>query len=185
MAETDAAPVPDLTRYDFIVTPADLARASPHAEARWYVARTNPNCEFRAMIGLSDRSIPTYAPCEIRYRGKGAARRKVRHPILVGYVFVHLEAGRSFWEVRRVDGVAEMLYGQNGEPAPVPHGEVARFAKREDDGKYDHTRDARAAKREVAKLKANLADLQAMGWEVGADLVMAILDPPVTYDEAA
>lgn len=185
MADKELIPAPDLTRHDFIVTPADIGRASPHAEARWYIARTNPNCEFRAMIGLSDRAIPTYAPCEIRYRGRGAARRKVRHPILVGYVFVLLEPGRSFWEIRRVDGIAEMLYGQNGDPAPVPHGEVSRFAKKEADGKFDHTRDAKAAKQEVAKLKANLADLQAMGWEAAADLVMSILDPPITYDEAA
>ena len=174
----------DVTRHDFTVTAADIARVGPDAETRWYIGRVNPKCEARAKAGFDALRIPAYYPQETRYRGRGAGRRKVNLPILVGYVFFQLQPGRSFWEVRRIDGIKAVVFGQNGAPAPVAHTEVARFARKEAEGRYDHTRDAKEAQAETEKLKANLADLQAMG-EQGAELVKAALDGHTHFAAAA
>ena len=174
----------DVTRHDFVVTAADLARVGPDAETRWYIGRVNPKCEARAKAGFDALRIPAYYPQETRYRGRGAARRKVSRPILVGYVFFQLRPGRSFWEVRRIDGVKAVVFGQNGAPAPVPHAEVARFARKEAEGRYDHTRDAKEARDETQKLQAKLGDLQAMG-EQAIATIMAALKSDGDWDQAA
>lgn len=174
----------DVTRHDFTVTAADIARVGPNADTRWYIGMVNPKCEARAKAGFDALRIPAYYPQETRYRGRGAARRKVNLPILVGYVFFQLQPGRSFWEVRRIDGIKAVVFGQNGAPAPVTHTEVARFARKEAEGRYDHTRDAKEARIETEKLKANLADLQAMG-EAGLQLVVAALEGNGSFAQAA
>ena len=174
----------DVTRHDFMVTAADIARLGPDAETQWYIGRVNPKCEAKARAGLDERKIPAYYPQETRYRGRGAARRKVQKPILVGYIFFQLKPGRSFWEVRRIDGIKAVVFGQNGAPAPVAHAEIARFARKEAEGRYDHTRDAKEAQAETEKLKANLADLQAMG-EAGLQLVVAALEGHGSFAQAA
>lgn len=165
----------DVTRHDFVVTAADLARVGPDAETRWYIGRVNPKCEARAKAGFDALRIPAYYPQETRYRGRGATRRKVNKPILVGYMFFQLKPGRSFWEVRRIDGVKAVVFGQNDAPAPVPHDEVARFARWEAEGRFDYTRDAKLARMETGKLKANLAELQAMG-PGGVTRILAALE---------
>lgn len=174
----------DVTRHDFVVTAADLARVGPDAETRWYIGRVNPKCEARAKAGFDALRIPAYYPQEMRYRGRGAARRKVNRPILVGYVFFQLRPGRSFWEVRRIDGVKAVVFGQNGAPAPVAHAEVARFARKEAEGRYDYTRDAKEARAEVETLRAKLGDLQAMG-DQAVLAIMAALNPSDHLSAAA
>lgn len=174
----------DVTRHDFTVTAADIARVGPDAETRWYIGRVNPKCEPRAKAGFDALRIPAYYPQETRYRGRGAGRRKVNRPILVGYVFFQLKPGRSFWEVRRIDGIKAVVFGQNGAPAPVAHAEIARFARKEADGRYDHTRDAKEARAETQKLHAKLGDLQAMG-EHAITAIMAALKADGEWDQAA
>lgn len=174
----------DVTRHDFTVTAADIARVGPDADTRWYIGRVNPKCEARAKAGFDALRIPAYYPQETRYRGRGATRRRVNLPILVGYVFFQLQPERSFWEVRRIDGIKAVVFGQNGTPAPVAHTEVARFARKEAEGRYDHTRDAKEARIETEKLKANLADLQVMG-EAGLQLVVAALEGTGSFAQAA
>lgn len=164
----------DITRHDFTVTAADIARVGPDAETQWYIGRVNPKCEARAKAGFDALRIPAYYPQETRYRGRGAGRRKVNLPILVGYVFFQLQPGRSFWEVRRIDGIKAVVFGQNGAPAPVEHAEIARFARKEAEGRYDHTRDAKKARAETQKLHAKLGDLQAMGADGVAVLITAL-----------
>lgn len=166
----------DVTRHDFIASAADVVRAVPTPESQWFIARTNPRCEFRALSGLMECGIPAYTPCETRFRGRAEKRRPVQAPLLVSYVFFLLTPQHSFWEVRRIDGIHSVLLGVNGSPAAVPHGEIARFAKKEADGKFDHTRNAKEAKQEADKLRAKLGDLQSMGWKEAASMVMAILD---------
>lgn len=174
----------DVTRHDFTVTAADIARVVPDAETRWYIGRVNPKCEARAKAGFDALRIPAYYPQETRYRGRGTARRKVNKPILVGYVFFQLKPGRSFWEVRRIDGVKSVVFGQNGEPAPVAHAEVSRFANKEAEGRFDFTRDASEARAETVKLRAKLGDLQAMGAAAVAAIIAALTTPP-PLDKAA
>lgn len=177
----------DVTAHDFAVTADDIARLGPGTESEWFVAHTNPRAEYRALAGLREIGIPAYTPSETRWRGRGPTRRAVQSPVLMGYVFFLLREGRSFWEVRRIDGVHDVLFGLNGKPGAIPHRDVARLARKEADGKFDHTRNAKEARKETERLKANLGDLQALGWKAASDLLMEALDPPAVmdFDEAA
>lgn len=177
---------PDLVaNHKFEATVADVLRAGPEMGAQWFVIRTNPRCEFRALRGLEEIGLLAYAPCETKHRGRGAARRAVQYPLLVSYIFVHLAEGRSFWEARRIDGVEAFLMGANGHPEPIPHRFIARFAKAEREGRYDRTINAKEAKREVDRLRMNLGDLQALGPAEATARIMSILDEPEEWDEAA
>lgn len=175
----------DVTKHDFIAAAEDIARAVPAPESQWFIARTNPRCELRVLSGLMERDIPAYTPCETRFRGRAEKKRSVQSPLLVGYVFFLLTPQHSFWEVRRVDGVHSVLLGLNGQPEVVRHSEIARFAKKEADGKFDHTRNAREAKAETEKLKANFADIQALGHSMGVAVLMSALFPEPEMEEAA
>jgi len=174
----------DVTRSDFTVTAADLDRAQPAAQPQWFIGRVNPKCEARSMAGFRALGIPAYYPQETLWRGRGQTRRKVQRPVLVGYVFFQLEAGRSFWEVRRIDGIKAVVFGQNGAPAPVSAIEVERFRGKEAAGRYDFTRDAKEARAETQKIKAKLGDLQAMG-EMAITAIMSALQPDMPREVAA
>lgn len=175
----------DVTKHDFIAAAADIKRAVPTPESAWFIARVNPRCELRVLAGLMEREIPAYTPCETRFRGRAERKRKVQSPLLVGYVFFLLTPQHSFWEVRRIDGVHSVLLGLNGDPHVVKHSDIARFAEVEAAGKYDHTRNAREAKAETEKLKANFADIQSLGHDMGVAVLMSALFPEPELDEAA
>lgn len=175
----------DVTRHDFIAAAEDIVRAVPTPESAWFIARVNPRAESRVLAGLMEHDIIAYTPHETRFRGRAEKKRPVQSPLLVGYVFFLLTPQHSFWEVRRIDGVHSILKGLNGEPQAVQHSDIARFAKKEADGKFDHTRNAKEAKRETEKLKANFADIQALGLEIGAAVLMSALFPEPEMDEAA
>lgn len=164
----------------------DAALSADPDAGQWFIARTKPRCEFRAIEGLAEIGVTAYAPAETRFRGRGAARKAVQYPLLASYVFFILTPQDSFYNVRRIDGVSSILLGGDGSPEAVSHREVSRFARKEIDGKFDHTRNAPEAKKETQRIKMNLGDLQALGRKTATDMVMAILDGvPDQMDEAA
>lgn len=176
----------DVTKHDFIAAAEDIARAVPTPDTAWFIARVNPRAESRVLAGLMEHDIIAYTPHETRYaRARAGKRHAVQSPLLIGYAFFLLTPQHSFWEVRRIDGVHSILKGLNGEPQAIPHSEIARFAKKEADGKFDHTRNAKVAKLETEKLKANFADIQALGLDMGAAVIMSALFPDSELDEAA
>lgn len=160
-----------------VATVDDVLNAgAPTEDGEWFILRTAPQKEFRALKGLAEIKLTSYCPCETRYRGKIAERRRVKSPLFVGYLFVYMPSGRGFWDVHLIDGVQSILLGTNNMPQPVAASEVERFRKRERDGKFDHTLNAKEAKKETERLKANFADLQSMGPENATAFIMAVLD---------
>lgn len=157
-------------------TGPEAVLSSDPDSGQWFIARTKPRCEFRAIKGMEGVGITAYAPVETHFRGRGAARRAVQYPLLASYAFFLLTPKDSFYNVRRINGVSSILLGGDGSPEAVSHREVSRFARKEVDGRFDHTRNATEAKRETQQIKMNLGDLQAMGRKTATDMLMAILD---------
>lgn len=162
-----------------------LKAGAPQRPGEWFIARISPLREFKAVQGLAEIGISTYCPCETKFRGKAQVRRKVKTPLLMGYVFLFVPEGRGFWDIHLIDGVHSFLTGAHGQPKPVATADIERFRSRELKGKYDHTINAKDAKKETERLKANFGDLLAMGHSDGVAMIMAALAPPPDPDDLA
>lgn len=104
----------------------------------WFVVRTNPRCETRAVKGLQERGFSTYLPVETKWRRSGRDRKRVDSPLMVGYLFAALAPGQSIYDVRRTDGVHSVV-GVNGTPIAVDPWQVLRYAAAEVAGAFDTT----------------------------------------------
>ena len=88
---------------------------------RWYAVRTNPRCEERAVASMEEAGFSVYAPklrkVIIHHRSKKVLTREF--PMLVGYVFVELDAKHPpFGFVRECDGVRGFV-GVTNTPTPL------------------------------------------------------------------
>lgn len=109
---------------------------------KWYVLRTNPQCEDRAKASLEAAGFISYLPKmkkETRH-----ARTKVwqtkEYPLFTRYIFVGMEEGREHWGyIRACDGV-ECALGVNGTPLRVPSHEVEAFIEAQGNGQFDQMR---------------------------------------------
>lgn len=119
--------------------PLDLEAAN---DDEWFVAYTNPRCEFRAALGLREQGIKVYLPCEIKWRRSKKSKERVRYPLFVRYLFVGLRvtngAPERLHEVRRTDGIESMV-GIEGKPIAVPGEFIAALRELERAGEFDAT----------------------------------------------
>lgn len=159
-----------------VATVDDVLKAgAPARPGEWFIARIMPGGEFKAVHGLAEIGVTSYCPCETRNRGKANNQRKVKIPLLMGYLFV-FAIEDDFYGIRSIDGVHSILMGTMGQPKPVATKDVERFRGKEIKGKYDFTINAKEAQKETEALKANFADLQAQG-DDGAQTIKAALWP--------
>lgn len=118
---------------------APRALAVDYSEGRdWFVARTNPRCEDRALATLGAAGFDAFLPKGkreiIHHRTKAKIERTF--PLMVGYVFLAMPTllGARHWgRVRECHGVQAVL-GVNGCPMALPGREVEalRLAEAQD-----------------------------------------------------
>jgi len=123
----------------------------------WYVCRTNPNCEPRAIASLQRAGFGPYAPqfsVEKRHHRTGAWITK-QHNLMPGYLFVEAHGTPDWFSFRKCDGVKGVLGVYNGmgelEPFPVPSRLVEKIMAAQLNMVFDQTRAAKERRGEDAK----------------------------------
>ena len=91
---------------------------------RWYVVRTQPQCEAQATKQLANQDFRVFFP---RYLKNCRHARKVetmRAALFPQYLFTILDLGTDQW--RSINGTlgVHRLLMSGGDPQPVPHGLV-------------------------------------------------------------
>ncbi len=111
----------------------------PSNALRWYVLRTNPQCEDRAKASLEAAGFVSYLP-KMRKETRHVRTKQwlvKEYPLFTGYIFVGLKEGEEHWGyVRSCDGVERPL-GVNGKPLCVPSHEVEGFIEAQGNGEFD------------------------------------------------
>jgi transcriptional antiterminator RfaH len=99
---------------------------------RWFVVRTHPNSEFKALANILRQGYGAYLP---RYRKRRRHARKtdvVQSPLFPGYLFVEMDPERARWRaLNSTLGVSELIC-QNGMPAVVPDDVIGTIRAHED-----------------------------------------------------
>ena len=109
------------------------------SDLKWFVVRTNPNCEARAVESLTAADIRVYCPMQLIERRSGRQRKRmeVTCPLFSRYLFVGLRSMFTpFGLVRKCDGVREFV-AIHGEPTPVSWSSVEALINAEDMGLFD------------------------------------------------
>ena len=126
---------------------------------RWYVARTNPRCEQRAVMSLARSGFTAYCPhtysAHLHHRSKAEIER--RAPLMVGYAFVAFQPGEEhFGFARGCDGIHSFL-GVQGKPISVPSGLVEALHRDEFRGEFVSLSPAIVARREEKAREGRMA----------------------------
>lgn len=127
--------------------------------SHWFVVRTNPNCEPRAIASLQRAGFGPYSPT---YRTEHQHHRTKAwvtkcHRLMPGYLFVDTPAdGTPDWfAFRKCDGVKSVLGVTDGRgdtvPFPIPSRLVERIMAAQSAMAFDQTREAKAKRGEDAR----------------------------------
>lgn len=127
------------------------------SESRWFVVRTNPNCETKAAANLSRAGYGPYVPVwrrEKQHRRTKQWTETVR-PLMTGYLFVEMPHGPLDWfTLRACQGVKGVLgvTDARGEtkPFPIPSRLVERVMAAQLNLMFDDTREAKARRGQEA-----------------------------------
>ncbi|RWU12946.1 transcription/translation regulatory transformer protein RfaH [Pseudidiomarina gelatinasegens] len=106
---------------------------------KWYVIRTKPRQEQRALVNLENQDIAAYLPQVTLQRVRRGKRTAATEALFPGYIFAQLDdfAGR-FHKIRSTFGVQKMLmFGE--QPATIPDALIEELKNIELD---PHTRNA-------------------------------------------
>ncbi|GGD30883.1 transcription termination/antitermination protein NusG [Aureimonas glaciei] len=112
------------------------------SDLRWYVLRSNPNCEDRAQASLEAAGFVSFIP---KYRRERRHKRTKEwlikeYPLFSRYLFLGLEPGREHWgQVRKCDGV-ESAVNINGTPLRVSAHEIQQVIDAQATGEFDDLR---------------------------------------------
>lgn len=109
--------------------------------SEWFIVRTNPQCENKAVRSLMESGFEAYAPVirkeVVHHRSKKKLVREF--PLLRGYVFLGMAGPIRHWGfVRKCDGVKSVL-GIDGRPLAIATNDVEAFRSRELAGEWDAT----------------------------------------------
>ncbi|KFZ31351.1 hypothetical protein IDSA_01075 [Pseudidiomarina salinarum] len=87
---------------------------------KWYLVRSKPRQERRALANLKNQDITTFFPEITLTKLRRGKRTPVTEPLFPGYLFVQLDDYEGkFHKIRSTYGVTKMiLFG--GQPATVP-----------------------------------------------------------------
>jgi transcriptional antiterminator RfaH len=100
---------------------------------RWYVAKTHPNGEEKALFHLRRQGFKVYLP---RYLRRISHARRISwqpRPLFPSYLFVTINGPDQRWAaINSTIGIAHMICDERG-PLPVPAGVVEALRREEDD----------------------------------------------------
>ena len=99
-----------------------LVTSLPEEEMRWYAVYTCANHEKSVARQLDLRSIETFLPLYERVSRWKDRRIRLQSPLFPGYVFVRIPLLEKL-RVLEVPSVARLV-GFNGQPTPLPEGEL-------------------------------------------------------------
>ncbi len=57
-------------------------------DRHWFALYTRPRCEFKAQIEIEAVGVETYLPSTIQVRQWSDRKKKVKQPLLIGYIFI-------------------------------------------------------------------------------------------------
>ncbi len=105
-----------------------ISRPQPSpADLRWYLVRTKPREDRRAVEHLRNQSFDAFAPTCVNLRTGRIALRRILEPLFPGYAFVRLSASHDDWSVlRSTRGVRGLVQFGTHTPA-VPDEVVERL----------------------------------------------------------
>jgi transcriptional antiterminator RfaH len=99
----------------------------------WYVAKTRPNAETKALCNLERQGFKAYLP---RYLRRVSHARKVRwlpRPLFPTYLFVALSPTQQRWRaINSTFGISHLVC-HSDRPASVPDGIVEQIQNNEDE----------------------------------------------------
>ena len=106
---------------------------SDPTQNRWYVAKTQPNAETRAVFHLERQGFRVYLP---RYLRRISHARKVSwqpRPLFPTYLFVTTSPAQQRWRsINSTVGISHLICDER-EPVPVPQGVVEDIQENEDE----------------------------------------------------
>jgi transcriptional antiterminator RfaH len=105
----------------------------------WYVVRTHPLAEPRAVENLQRQGYEPYLPACRRWVKHARRREIVRRPLFPNYLFVNFDIDQTRWRaIFSTVGVAELICNGNL-PVRVRDGVVAAIREAEQGGLFDYT----------------------------------------------
>lgn len=116
-------------------------RSDGLANARWYVAYTQPRAEGRAMVHLKRQGYHVFCPRYLKNVRHARKTKNVPSPLFPNYLFLRLDISRDQWRaVNGTRGVVRLI--MNGDtPQPLPKGIIEDLQARIGaDGTIDWTR---------------------------------------------
>jgi transcriptional antiterminator RfaH len=103
---------------------------------RWFVVRTHPNGEFKALTHIMRQGFDGYLPRYLKRRRHARKTDTVQKPLFPGYLFVGMDIERARWRVlNSTTGVSELIC-QGGLPAPLPNEIIDNIRQHEDESGY-------------------------------------------------
>jgi len=102
----------------------DVETAAEERGVRWYVAHTQPSCEFRAIIHLEHQGFRYFLPYYSKTVRHARQFRTVKAPLFPRYCFVALDLSRDRWRsINSTVGVSHLIM-EGEKPKPVQVGIV-------------------------------------------------------------
>lgn len=135
VALTTTTPNSDAAKFDTAL------RSDGLANARWYVAYTQPRAESRATIHLERQGYYVFCPRYLRTVRHARNTKNVPSPLFPSYLFLRLDISRDQWRsVNGTRGVVRLIV-HGDTPQPLPNGIVEDLQTRMGaDGTIDWTR---------------------------------------------
>ncbi len=99
---------------------------------RWFVVRTHPQGEFKALGHILRQGFDAYLPKYLKRRRHARKTDTVQSPLFPRYLFVGMDPERARWRaLNSTVGVSELIC-HDGRPTPLPD-EVVEELKRQED----------------------------------------------------
>ena len=103
---------------------------------RWFVVRTHPNEEFKALNNILRQGFDAYLPRYLTRRRHARKTDTVQKPLFPGYLFVGMDPETARWRsLNSTFGVSELIC-HSGQPTPVPDEVIDDIRHHEDESGY-------------------------------------------------
>jgi transcriptional antiterminator RfaH len=107
-----------------------------NSDQRWFVVRTQPNGEFKALAHIMRQGFDAYLPRYLKRRRHARKTDTVQKPLFPGYLFVGMDPEHARWRaLNSTIGVSELIC-HSGVPAPVPDQIIGDIRRHEDESGY-------------------------------------------------
>ena len=103
------------------------------AQDRWFVAKTRPNGEQKALFHLRRQGFEVYLPQFLRRISHARRISWQPRPLFPSYLFVAMSEAQQRWRaINSTIGISHLICGDRG-PVPVPQGVVDDLRNAEDE----------------------------------------------------